>query len=177
MNLRGHEHFVGHVLHFMSLLPLPFFQAGIAFIGYPFLEGFSYAIFSNCNCKWLSGRIRIIFAFRTILFCFKSKVQRGGFPIQSHFSSIHKNSSSQLCQFLDITLLWLSSVTDCANFPVVRELYTSLHLPTLVCLGSNGPVGPIYLPHPCIMNKRCTSQHSRASAKSYILSLKLTVLS
>ena len=32
LNLRGHEHFVGHVLHFMSLLPRPFFQAVIAFI-------------------------------------------------------------------------------------------------------------------------------------------------
>ena len=60
----------------------------------------------------------------------------------------------------------VSRVTDCANLTVVWELYISLHLPTLVCLGSNGPVGPIYSPHLCIMDKRCKSQRSRASAIS-----------
>ena len=32
------------------------------------------------------------------------------------------------------------------QFDLVWKLYISLHLPTLVCLGSNGPVGPIYSP-------------------------------
>ena len=108
-------------------------------------------------------------------------MQRGVFPIQSHFSPIHKISSFQPSHFFTFyyfgcSILSLSIVTDLANLPVVRELYTSLHLPTLVCLGSNGPVGPIYSPHLCIMDKRCRSQHSRASPNS-ILSLKLTVQS
>ena len=32
------------------------------------------------------------------------------------------------------------------QFDLIWKLYISLHLPTLVCLGSNGPVGPIYSP-------------------------------
>ena len=32
------------------------------------------------------------------------------------------------------------------QFDLVWKLYISLHLPTLVCLGSNGPVGPMYSP-------------------------------
>ena len=132
------------------------------------LEGFS------CKCeilklqfwKWLSGK----FALRTIRFCFASKVQRCVFQIQSHFPSIPKISS-----FIFWTFSILSHVTDCSNSLVVWELYISLHLPTLPCLGSNGPVGPIYLPHLCIMDKRCKSQHSTVSSNSNVLDTEKSI--
>ena len=68
------------------------------------------------------------------------------------------------CDTSFVVPLPVSIVPNCIN---LTFLYLSFIFP---CLGSNGPVGLIYLPHLCVMDKRCMKQHPRVSAKYLTLS-------